>query len=58
MPQPQLAVIDSGQNSLQGSKYGAFVNSCHMSSVDAFISAPLPPTVSSTVPTLILCNGH
>lgn len=58
MPQPHLAVIDSGQNSLQGGKYGAFVTSCHLSSGDAFISAPLPPTVSSTVPTLTLCNGH
>lgn len=58
VPQPHLAVIDSGQNSLQGSKYGTFVSSCHMSSGDAFIAAPLPATVPSPAPTLILCNGH
>lgn len=58
VPQPHLAIIDSGQNSLQGSRYGTFVTSCHMSSGDAFISAPLPATVPTTVPTLILCNGH
>lgn len=58
VPQPSLAVIDSGQNSLQGSKYGAFISSCHMSSGNAFISAPMPAAVSSAIPTLSVCNGH
>ncbi|WP_314146622.1 hypothetical protein [uncultured Leifsonia sp.] len=58
VPQPSLAVIDSGQNSLQGSKYGGFVSACHLNSGDAFISAPMPSWVSSAIPTLAVCNGH
>lgn len=58
VPSVSLQVIDTGQNSLQGSRYSSFLTSCHMNSGDAFISAPLPPSAPATTPTLIACNGH
>jgi hypothetical protein len=53
-PAPSLEYIDEEDNQEQGSKYGAFVTSCHLATRVHFLAVPLPPSLG--IPTTRLCN--
>jgi hypothetical protein len=55
-PTPSLKLIDSGDNSLQGLRYGNFLTNCRMASGDSFLAVPVPPSVGIPTQTK-LCNG-
>jgi hypothetical protein len=46
--------VDGKDNTEQGSKYGGFVTSCHLSTRVHFIFVAIPPSVG--LPTGYLCN--
>ncbi|WP_168915075.1 NucA/NucB deoxyribonuclease domain-containing protein [Microcella flavibacter] len=61
VPAPSLKVIDSGQNSFQGTLYSSFLAACKLTAKPVgerqFLAIPLPPA-ASPLPTLAICNGN